>query len=689
MPYKMPIGVDNFSDLLNKNNNYLYVDQSLWVKEVIEDNHAAILVTRPQRWGKTLNLSMLQYFFAPQVNGYSTQGMFDALQIAQVHNQNYMAHQGRYPVIFLSLKDIEGLNFADALEQITRQIRKCYQEHVYLLESAHLFKINKKAYEKFLSPKHPLTQAEVESSLQRLTQFLFLHYEQPVYILIDDYDSPFIHASMQGYLEKLTEFFKSFFGKALINNRCLEKAIMAGVLQITQENMLSDLNHLNVCTLLDKRHLQYFGFTEVEMNGLFQAAGLRHDVSEVKPFYNSCNMGEIVLYNPWSALNSISNNDAQPHWPNITRWVDTADWVNSSSDNLLKTTVPFVINPDSQVKFEQLVLDNSHDMLIPEHVSYEEIARGDASAIWSLLLFEGYLKAIAVLPEHTHYKCMLYNDALNHWLAECANTACYDRLLSSIIVGDVQTFTQRIHDFLLESSSGYDYTRQPAAFYQGFLLALNTGLSLTHIVELNPESSYGHSDVLYIPRGPQQSVAIILQFKRANDSLQQTVTGAAQVALAQIKSSVYEAKLSQHTHIKRLLKVGLGLTNKSVCAAYVVEPVAVNNKLTGNKEYNKASLMEVKRRRQSSKRLASECAETAEVTTSDTTDSHRVSHTVIKKSRLEATEVSASSQSSNSNDPRFFSKQLSNESYEDEAISEQGSDFLEGNNPYYPRKNFM
>lgn len=694
MSYKMPVGVDTFSDLLDKKNNYLYVDKSLWVKEIIEDNHQAILITCPKGWGKTLNLSMLQHFFALQVSGRSTRGMFDALQIAQVQNQNYMAHQGRYPVIFLSLKDIEGLNFADALEQITLQIRKCYQEHAYLLESAHLFNIGKKAYERFLSSKNHFTQAEVESSLQLLTQFLFLHYRQPVYLLIDEYDSPFIHASMQGYLEKLTNFFKVFFNNALSKNHYLKKVIMTGVLQITKENMLSDLNNLNVHTLLGKQHHQYFGFTEEEMNGLCQAAGLGHDTVKVAQLNNSCNVGEMVLYNPWSTVNYISYN---------------IDLMSIANDNLLKIALPnFTMSSDIKIKFEQLLLENSHAMLIHDQVSSEEVARGDESAIWSLLLFNGYLKAVAVLPEHTYYKCMLYNEVLSNWLVEHTNKPCYNRLLSNLIAGDVETFTRNIYDFLLESSSSYDYTKQPEAFYQGFILALNAGLSLTHIVELTPKSSSGHSDILYIPKDPKQSVAIILDFQQADGSLQQTVAGLAQVTLSQIKSNTYEAKLQQYPHVQNILKIGLGFLNKAICTAYRIESIGQNARATtnvkltavyGDIECDREALVEISQHMQSNKRLVSEWEEEVDDqlmidgSMTDSTDSSiAVPHTVIKKPRLastpESTVVSAPYQSSNLNQHRFFSTQQSissNASDEAEVPSEDESDFSANNDTYYQK----
>lgn len=227
--------------------------------------------------------------------------MFDNLQIARVDDGRYMEHQGRYPVIFVSLKGIKESDFNAAINKIRLLIQELYLEHDYLLE--HLSGARKAKFENASNGR--FGQQELEMSLKFLTQLLYEHYKQPVYVLIDEYDSPFVHASLHGYLEPLTDFFKPFFSEALKTNPYLKKGIMTGILRIAKENMLSDLNNLRVYTLFNKRHQQYFGFTEAEVDGLFQATGLNHDVARVKQLYNGYNIGEVVVYNPWSIVNCM------------------------------------------------------------------------------------------------------------------------------------------------------------------------------------------------------------------------------------------------------------------------------------------------------------------------------------------------------------------------------------------------
>jgi hypothetical protein len=378
MPKNLPIGVDDFAKLSDRENNYLFADKTLFIKEMIDDKSEAILITRPRRWGKTLMMSTLHHFLSAEVIGQPTRNLFDDLAIAQVDDGRYLAHQGQYPVIFFSFKDIKEQTFAGALSKVETLIQELFRQHKYLRKSENLDEDDVRLFSSYLNGE--TTQQGLENALKVLSELLHKHCSKRVYILIDEYDSPLNNAYGR-YFNEMSDFMKNMLSTALKGNPYLKKGIMTGVLRISKDSMLSGLNNLKVFTVLDEEYKQFFGFTEKELDALFADQELEKDEEKIRGWYNGYQVGGLTLYNPWSINNVLQS-----------RGRLRAYWVNTGDDSLLRTLLQQA-SPDIKEKFLTLLEGRSIEGFINESIRFEHLdeMRRDEASIWTLLVYTGYL----------------------------------------------------------------------------------------------------------------------------------------------------------------------------------------------------------------------------------------------------------------------------------------------------------
>lgn len=552
---KLPIGYDNFGKIRGR--HMRFVDKSLFIKDVLDDLTEISVITRPRRFGKTLNLSMLHYFFASEVYGEKTAGLFDDLAIARCEG-NYLQHQGQYPVIFITLKGIQESCFADAYEKLCHLLGHVYAEHAYLLSSPRLSDKDKADFQLIFSGSPQISKASLEDALQNLTYFLYLHHGKKVWLLIDEYDSPIQAAYEKNYYEEMVSLMRNFFGAAFKTNPYLNRAVVTGILRIAKESLFSGVNNLEVFSLFRNEYSQYFGFTEDEVQALLVEAGLTKNAPEIKQWYNGYLIGNTVIYNPWSMVHCINRQGiVEPYW------------VNTSGNILIKKLLARADEVTKQ-RLESLIQAIPITAIIDENLVFADVAKNE-NALWSLLLFSGYLKAIEKKIMGTRTECRLlapnyevlalYNDIISDWFSETTGEGAYSAFLKTLVTGDVPEFILRLEDCLLKVFSVFDTSEQhPEKFYHGFVLGLVVSLQSTHRVQSNRESGFGRYDVMLIPHDKTQ-LGIIMEFKTVRGG--QAIEESAAEALVQINQRGYQQQL-QHEGIQRVLKLGMAFSGKRV-----------------------------------------------------------------------------------------------------------------------------
>lgn len=387
----IPVGIDNFSDLVDAENNFLFADKTDFIAKILDDKSKSILITRPRHWGKTLNFSMLEHFFAAEVNGYSTQGLFKGLRIEALKNGDYMKYQGHHPVISLTFKGLKPGNMEQAYQEFSCLLCKLFDHHGYLLDSTHLLPNDLLAIKRF-SVGQP-TLSDLKISLEILSRSLYRHTGQSVYILIDEYDTPVMHAyerdeagKTEGFLEDWVTLMKSFLGGGLKGNDYLKKGVMSGILRVSYHEMLSDLNNLdNFSILNDDTFSSCYGFTEDEVKDIFERSGrfkthqsLSKAMGVAKQYYNGYDIGGITLYNPWSIIHFLKKGRVAPYW------------VHTGSDTLIKR---HVIQGGNDIKrnLADLLAGCAITKAITPYIRFDALRPGQGG-FWTVLLYSGYLR---------------------------------------------------------------------------------------------------------------------------------------------------------------------------------------------------------------------------------------------------------------------------------------------------------
>lgn len=561
---KLPIGLSNFHKLVT--NDYLFCDKTPMIAEFLEKGEEVTLITRPRRWGKTLNMSMLQHFFASEVNGVNTAGLFDNLAIGRLEGARYIKqYQGKYPVIMLSFKDVNADSFQGAYNAVYELILKVYSFYLYLFTSD---KVNELQLEQlYVIRNRQANQQQLESSLELLSQCLYQHHGQKVYILIDEYDTPLNKAyGNQVYLNDIVAFMRNLFSAALKDNDALERGVLTGILRVSKDSMLSGLNNLKTYTLLDKGYSSHFGLSEIEVQDLFTKQNLAICMDQVKSWYNGYKVGDLVMYNPWSIIYCLSEEGRFDVY-----------WVNTGNNDLIKQLI-LSSNESIKEQFTQLMQGEALRVSIDKHLAFDVLDR-DEIALWSLLLFAGYITfqtsnlsldsdlydCIVRVPNHEIRR--LYNRFFKEWLSsKFVDQGVYASFLEHLVAGSVPLFVAQLSFFLCQSVSCFDtqVPRKSEGFYHGFVLAMLASLGRTHYIRSNRESGLGRYDVLLIPKEGTQ--AVLLEFKHVRK--EEDLKNAAQFALDQIQLQAYHTELLQYPHVKEVIECGIAFSGKSVLAAY-------------------------------------------------------------------------------------------------------------------------
>lgn len=544
----LPIGVEDFKRLVN--NKYYFVDKTLMIKELLENKETVNLFTRPRRFGKTLNMSMLQRFF--EATAKSNAYLFDGLKIAAY--PEYMAYQGQYPVISISLKSMKQASYTDAFYMYKNLIAKEYEKHKIILESNKILQSEKEIFRNIMEQK--ADQNVYLNSIRTLSDVLAKYYEKNVIILIDEYDVPLENAYHEGFYDDMTNLIRSCFESALKTNPSLEFAVLTGCLRVSRESIFTGLNNLKTYSITKNKFSQYFGFTQEEMKEILQAFSLEQYAGTIAKWYDGYRFGLTEIYNPWSVLNCIDSylqNDmvaCEPYWS------------NTSSNRIVKRLIE-ESNERTKSMVEELINGTPIHTQIFEDVTYSTIDVNQ-DYIWSFLLFTGYLKIISceTIGDETYYDMVIpnveiksiYKNTIRSWFIDHINRDSRTNILESVIHADAEKLEDLLCTWLTNTISCFD---EQENYYHGFVTGLVSGFN-GYMVVSNRESGNGRFDLVVKQRSRWHHAAI-LEFKVVEKYNQ--MTKACEDALKQIEEKDYEASLRDEQY-ENIAKLGICFCQK-------------------------------------------------------------------------------------------------------------------------------
>ena len=555
------IGNQRFDNI--RENDCFYVDKTSFIKEWWDSKDIVTLITRPRRFGKTLNMNMLNCFFS---NQYADRGdLFDGLSIWE--DEAYRKLQGMYPVIFLSFADVKQSNYVDAVAKIKNIIVDVYAQYEKLYLDDRMTVLQKQQY---YSVKSEMSDVTAQDSLKVLASHLSSYYGKNTIILLDEYDTPMQEAYIHGYWDEFTSFLRSLFNSTFKTNPYLERAVMTGITRVSKESMFSDLNNLNVVTTTSDEYSTSFGFTEEEVFASLDKFGLSDRKEKVKQWYDGFTFGSYKdIYNPWSIINYLDKKQLKPYWA-------------STSSNGLVSKLLQTASSDMKLKMEELLNGGSVVVNFDEQIVFNQLD-SDENAVWSLLVAGGYLKVNEVeyrgeiLEPWYHVsitnvetKSMFYN-MFRGWFGR--TNANYNEFVRALLKGKLKEMNIFMNHVAAATFSFFDTgahpseTSQPEKFYHGFVLGLISELRDTYEIKSNRESGYGRYDVMLIPRDLNDGnlSAIILEFKVHEADEEKTLADTAQAALKQIEDKNYDVELTARgIAMERIRHYGFAFEGKKV-----------------------------------------------------------------------------------------------------------------------------
>ncbi|MBO5292291.1 MAG: AAA family ATPase [Lachnospiraceae bacterium] len=534
------IGIQDFETI--RKENCFYVDKTGFIKEWWERKDSVTLITRPRRFGKTLNMSMVEQFFSVD---YADCGeLFEGLSVWR--DEKYRELQGTYPVISLSFANIKEMNYISTREKICQLLTNQYVKYSFLKESGVLEDADRAFFDRMLSAEMRETDATL--SLYQLSDYLHRYYGKKVIILLDEYDTPMQEAYVDGYWNELAGFTRSLFNATFKTNPWLERGIMTGITRVSKESIFSDLNNLKVVTTTSDEYATAFGFTEKEVFAALEKFGLEKEKEQVKTWYDGFVFGSHGdIYNPWSILNFLDTGNIGTYW------------ANTSSNSL----VGRLIREGSRrikEKFEKLLRGETIRTPIDEQIVYNQL-RGNEKAVWSMLLASGYLKVLSYermeLLERgqeqmyelalTNYEVeRMFEGMVRDWFSDAE--ADYNDFVNALLLGDIKAMNAYMNRVALATFSYFDTGRNPCGeeperFYHGFVLGLIVDLQDRYYITSNRESGFGRYDVMLEPKNFEENDAIVLEFKVHDPEDETSLKDTVQAALRQIEEKQYKAQL--------------------------------------------------------------------------------------------------------------------------------------------------
>ena len=533
------IGLQNFEKIIR--NNCFYVDKTDFIREWWESMDDVTLITRPRRFGKTLNMSMVEQFFSID---YADRGdLFEGLSIWNY--EKYRNLQGTYPVISLSFANIKEQDYKTTRKKICQLLTKLYAQHAFLLDSGLLYETDA-AY--FRRVSENMDDSDATLALYQLSDYLYRFYGKKVIILLDEYDTPMQEAYVNGFWDELVGFTRSMFNAAFKTNPWLERGIMTGITRVSKESVFSDLNNLEVVTTTSDKYAASFGFTEEEVFAALDEYGLSAEKEQVKYWYDGFTFGKYKgIYNPWSILNFLDKRIFRTYWANTSS--------NSLVGKLLREG-----NRRIKEKFEILLHGESIETPVDEQIVYNQLDQS-ASAIWSLLVAAGYLKVLSYESEdlvengeEAKYELSLTNYEVDRMFRMMVRSwfkpveTDYNDFIQALLEDDLDAMNEYMNRVALQTFSYFDTGNRPSGeeperFYHGFVLVLLVDLQNRYLITSNQESGFGRYDVLLEPKNPERDDAIILEFKVRNKRREESLEDTVQAALYQIEEKQYAARL--------------------------------------------------------------------------------------------------------------------------------------------------
>ena len=537
---RLAIGIDDFRKIIKE--DCYYVDKTKFIEAVLEDASNVKLFTRPRRFGKTLNMSMLKYFFDVR-ESEENRKLFNGLDIEK---SKYIDEQGKYPTILISLKSIKYETWEESLEQLKSLISNLYNEFEYIREC-----LNESEIELFNDIWFKKENGEYANSLKNLTSFLYKYYKKEVILLIDEYDIPLITAHKYGYYNEIINFYKIFLGEALKTNQYLKMGVLTGIIRVIKTGIFSDLNNLKVYSILEKKYSEFFGFTEEEVKKALQYFNIEEELANVKYWYDGYKFGNSELYNPWSIINFLDGRELKNYW------------VGTSENFLIKNILENSTSRTNEI-LDKLFNEEEVEEAITGRSDLSILM--DSKEVWELLLFSGYLTVKEKIDEDIYSLKLPNMEVKKLFKKEFINVhfgiSLFRKTMEALKSLKFNDFEKYFQEIMLKSTSNWDTSKE--AFYHGLSLGMLSYLDNDYYVTSNFEAGFGRYDVVLEPKN-RNDRAFILEFKVAE--AENKLEKLSKEAIKQIEEKKYDINLKSK-EIKEITSVGIAFYGKKLKVSY-------------------------------------------------------------------------------------------------------------------------